>query len=63
MILLSDNQEEKILQSQFGEAMVRVLSDNDLRAELVQRSRAAYDEFFSWPAIASRYCQFLREPN
>lgn len=63
VILLPQNIEEKILQPQLGEALVRILSDNDLRAELVQRSCAAYVEFFAWPAIANRYHEFLRKAD
>jgi glycosyltransferase involved in cell wall biosynthesis len=63
VFLLPENLEEQVLQSQLAEALVRILSDNELRAELVQRSSVAYAEFFAWPAIASRYCQFLREPD
>jgi glycosyltransferase involved in cell wall biosynthesis len=46
-----------------GEALVRILSDNDFRAALVQRSCAAYAESFAWPAIAGRYCEFLRKAD
>lgn len=63
VILLPENLEEKSLQSQLGESLVRILSNNDLRMELVQRSCTAYVEFFAWPAIASRYGQFLRDPD
>jgi glycosyltransferase involved in cell wall biosynthesis len=63
VILLPENQEETILQPQLGEALVRILSDDDLRAELVQRSCAAYAEFFAWPAIARRYYEFLRKAD
>jgi glycosyltransferase involved in cell wall biosynthesis len=63
VILLPENLEEKTLQSQLGEALVRILSNNDLRTELVQRSCAAYVEFFAWPAIANRYHEFLRKAD
>ena len=63
VFLLPENLEEQVLQSRLGEALVRILSDNELRAQLVQRSCAAYAEFFAWPAIARRYCQFLGKPD
>ena len=63
VFLLPENLDEQVLQSQLGEALVRILSDNELRAQLVQRSCAAYAEFFAWPAIARRYCQFLGKPD
>jgi glycosyltransferase involved in cell wall biosynthesis len=40
-------------------ALVRVLSDSAFRAELASRSRAAYQEHFSWPAIAAKFAAFL----
>lgn len=42
-----------------NDALVRVLSDANLRAELSSRSRAAYQTHFSWPAIAERYAALL----
>jgi len=45
--------------SQLNEAIVRVLSDAILRAELSARSRAAYKAHFAWPAIAERYATLL----
>jgi Glycosyl transferases group 1 len=40
-------------------ALVRVLSDPVLRADLSSRSRAAYQQYFSWSAIAARYAAVL----
>lgn len=45
---------------QLNEALVRVLSDPSLQNQLATRSRAAYDEHFSWPAIALRFASLLR---
>ena len=42
-----------------GEALVRVLGDRDYHARLVERSRAAYEKYFSWDAIAARYAAVL----
>ena len=42
-----------------NQALVRVLSDAALRAELSARSRAAYKAHFAWPAIAERYAALL----
>jgi glycosyltransferase involved in cell wall biosynthesis len=60
VILLSQDFDEATLQSKLGEALVRVFSDNEFRLELIQRSRAAQDRHFSWPAIAARYAEFLK---
>lgn len=46
-------------QNKLNEALVRVLSDASLRAELSVRSRAAYKAHFAWPAIAKRYADLL----
>ena len=59
VILLSENLDEAILQLKLGEALVRVFSDNEFRVKLIQRSRAAQETYFSWPAIAARYAEIL----
>jgi glycosyltransferase involved in cell wall biosynthesis len=59
VILLPERLEERSLQRQLGEALVRVLSEDDFRAQLVQRSRTAHAKYFSWQAIAARYLKFL----
>jgi len=59
VLLLPENLGEETLQMQIGEALVRILSQNDLRLQLIQRSRAMYEQFFAWPAIAKRYAEFL----
>lgn len=46
---------------EFGEALLRVLTNADYRAQLAERSRLAQDKYFSWPAIAGRYAQELRK--
>jgi len=42
-----------------NDALVQVLSDANVRAELSARSRAAYKAHFAWPAIAGRYAVLL----
>jgi len=54
VILVSSSDSEKL-----NEALVQVLSDANLRAELSARSRAAYKSHFSWPAIAERFAALL----
>ncbi len=44
---------------QFNDALVKVLSDRAFGAELAARSRAAYQQHFSWPAIAARFAALL----
>jgi glycosyltransferase involved in cell wall biosynthesis len=63
VILLPENLDKTTLQAQLGEALVRVLSENVLRLQLMQRSRFAQEKYFSWQAIAARYAEFLRQPG
>ncbi len=44
-----------------GDVLVRVLEDEHYRASLAQRSWVAQRQYFSWPAIAMRYAEFLRK--
>ncbi len=60
VFLLPGNLDDKSLQSLLGQALVRILSESDLRLELVQRSRVMHEQFFAWPAVAKRYAEFLR---
>jgi glycosyltransferase involved in cell wall biosynthesis len=43
-----------------GDVLLRVLKDEHYRASLAQRSWLAHQQYFSWPAIAARYAEFLR---
>jgi glycosyltransferase involved in cell wall biosynthesis len=61
VILFPEKTDEKSLQTQLGGALVQILSENDLRLQLIQRNRVAYENYFSWQAIANRYAQFLQE--
>lgn len=45
-----------------GEALVRVLGDREYHARLVERSRIAYKNHFSWESIAGRYASVLKAP-
>jgi len=45
--------------AELHEALVRVLSDPELRASLRQQSALAYRLHFSWPAIAARFAALL----
>jgi glycosyltransferase involved in cell wall biosynthesis len=60
VVLVPGNLDEKALQLQLGQALVAILSENDLRLQLAQRSCAAHEQFFSWPAIAKRYAEVLQ---
>jgi glycosyltransferase involved in cell wall biosynthesis len=46
---------------EFSEALLRVLTDQDYRAQLARRSRLAQEKYFSWQAIAARYAEELRK--
>jgi glycosyltransferase involved in cell wall biosynthesis len=59
VILIAADLDEAALQTQLGDALVRVLSNHEFRLQCVQRSRATQKQFFSWPAIAARYAEFL----
>ena len=47
-------------QPELNDALVRVLSDANLREELAARSRAAYQAHFAWPAIALSFAKLLK---
>jgi hypothetical protein len=61
VILLPDSLDEVLLRQQLGEALVRVLSENNLRLDLVQRSQRAQEKYFSWQAIAARFSELLQQ--
>jgi glycosyltransferase involved in cell wall biosynthesis len=46
--------------AQLNDAVVQVLSDPNLRAELSARSRSAHRNYFSWPAIAAKFAKLLQ---
>ena len=46
---------------EFGEALLRVLTNAEYRAQLAERNRLAHGKYFSWPAIAARYAEELRK--
>jgi glycosyltransferase involved in cell wall biosynthesis len=46
--------------AELHEALVRVLSDPELRASLRQQSALAYRQHFSWPVIAARFAALLK---
>jgi len=46
-----------------GEALLKVLSDEEYRASLAERSRRAQEKYFSWKAIAARYAEVLRSAD
>jgi glycosyltransferase involved in cell wall biosynthesis len=57
VVLVSPEEEEK---DGLGEALVRVLSEREYRTSLAERSRRAYEQYFTWKAIAARYAEALR---
>jgi glycosyltransferase involved in cell wall biosynthesis len=44
-----------------AQALTQVLTDEKLHLELRKRSLEAYRQYFSWDAIAQRFCQELTE--
>jgi glycosyltransferase involved in cell wall biosynthesis len=58
VVLVSAEKKEEL-----AEALVRVLSDREYRASLAARSRHAYEQYFSWKVIATRYVEVLRRKN
>jgi hypothetical protein len=61
VLLVPNDLEQAELESRLGTALVALLSDQDLRAQLVQRSRKAAEVHFAWPAVAGAYAKFLGE--
>jgi glycosyltransferase involved in cell wall biosynthesis len=57
VVLVSPEEEEK---DGLGEALVRVLSEREYRTSLAERSRRAYEQYFTWKAIAARYAEAIR---
>jgi len=49
----------KELQGEFADALGRILSNREYRADLAARSREAYRNYFSWDAIGLRYATAL----
>jgi glycosyltransferase involved in cell wall biosynthesis len=47
-------------QEEMNTALVRILSDSLYHAQLASRSRAAYQAYFSWSVIASRFAVLLK---
>ena len=54
VVLVSPDQPDDL-----NSALVRVLSDAAYRMNLAARSRAAYQTYFAWPAIAARFSALL----
>jgi len=46
--------------NELNNALIRVLSDPELRASLRQQNALAYRQHFSWPAIAVRFAALLK---
>lgn len=46
-----------------GEALLKVLSDEEYRASLAACSRRAQEKYFSWKAIAERYTEAMRSAD
>jgi len=59
VVLLPGDPKGEPLQAKLGEAVVQILSKPGTRRILIERSRQADARFFSWPAIAARYAEFL----
>jgi glycosyltransferase involved in cell wall biosynthesis len=55
VILFDDIPNREELANQFGEALIKVFSDDAYRQDLAVRSRTAQRDSFSWSAIARRY--------
>jgi glycosyltransferase involved in cell wall biosynthesis len=43
----------------FGPALLRVLSDDAFRMQLADRSKRAYERYFSWEAIAAQFAEAM----
>jgi glycosyltransferase involved in cell wall biosynthesis len=47
------------VQAELGEALVRVLTDQNYRASMAERSRRAHAKYFGWKVIGARYAEAL----
>ncbi len=56
VVLLAENDTQG-----YGPALVRVLSDRAYTAALSERSRRAYQQYFSWSVIAAKYSETLQK--
>ena len=61
VVLLENNVDSEALSQQFGETLAKILSDNTYRRDLAARSRSTQENSLSWPAIARRYAEMLRQ--
>jgi len=57
--LIPFEQDSSLRQNQLNSALLRVLSDSALRAELSARSRSVYEQRLSWTSIAGRFSTLL----
>jgi glycosyltransferase involved in cell wall biosynthesis len=55
VVLVSENNQDEM-----NAALVRLLTDPALRADMAHRSRTAYLTHFSWPIIAARFAALLK---
>jgi glycosyltransferase involved in cell wall biosynthesis len=62
VLLLREEASDEVRQRALGEAVVKVLADQQFRVELVRRNRIVQESDFCWPSIAKRYAEFLRTP-
>jgi glycosyltransferase involved in cell wall biosynthesis len=58
VVLVPPSQPERL-----NAALVHVLSDHSYREKLAARSRATYQTYFAWPAIAARFAALLNKPS
>jgi glycosyltransferase involved in cell wall biosynthesis len=63
VILLPPREDSGVYQQKMNEALLRVLSDSALRGELAAKSRMAYQDHFSWHAIAARFAAVLESES
>jgi glycosyltransferase involved in cell wall biosynthesis len=56
VVLVSPQKQEEL-----GEALVRVLNNREYRSSLAERSRRAFEKYFSWKAIAAKYAEALKK--
>ena len=59
VVLLPASLEPSVLQQKLADSLAEILTDLRLRSSLIQKNRRAHEAFFSWPAIAARYAEFL----
>jgi hypothetical protein len=59
VVLIEEDRDDAKRQKNLGDALIAILTNRELRNQLVRQNVEVAEKFFSWQAIAARYAQFL----